>query len=267
MRICFLTSPGPHSDYLVRKVSEKHGPPLWIMEVRPRIQQIRSLFRRHTRIGWSGVVGTMLLRSYSRLFEPRQSGLRGLNPPPVQPIRVPSVNDPRVVEEVRRHQSDVVIVLGTSIIRKSVLAELPKYVINLHGGITPFYRGSNCAIWAYLNDDPEHVGFTWHLVDAGVDTGPILRQVRTTLQPDDTRMSIADRQASEAWPPLQDILSEYDRTGTLTPLPPPERAEGRLYYTPALWDYLRFKRKLGSLRMGESRRPESPVDHIAQGNK
>ena len=49
--------------------------------------------------------------------------------------------------------------------------------INLHGGLLPERRGPNSFGWAYRLGDPE-VGFTVHWLESGLDTGPILGQLR-----------------------------------------------------------------------------------------
>jgi hypothetical protein len=244
MKVAFLTNPSRHAAYLVDQTSRRFPTPVWLVERRPAAAQVRALVRRRKYIGWRGVLGTCLLRVYSRFFEKPVEVLPPFVVEQPQPIEVDSINSPRVVDEVRRHGCDVCLVVGTSLIHRSVLAQLPRWTINLHGGISPLYRGSNCCIWACLNDDLENLGLTWHVIDAGVDTGQILRQVRLTLSPGDTQSTIFARQSLEAWPALAEMLEEYDRTGQIQPRPPAAAGEGRLYFTPTLAQYLRFKRKL-----------------------
>ena len=41
-------------------------------------------------------------------------------------------------------------------------------------GLLPQYRGMDCTYWCVLNQDYGNIGFTTDLMDAGVDTGPIV---------------------------------------------------------------------------------------------
>ena len=51
-------------------------------------------------------------------------------------------------------------------------------VLNLHSGILPDYRGVMATFWAMLHDEAE-IGTTLHrIVDAGIDTGPVLAITR-----------------------------------------------------------------------------------------
>lgn len=70
---------------------------------------------------------------------------------------------------------DVFILFGCSYI-KGDLAEalIDRNAVNIHMGISPFFRGNSCNFWALYDDFPEHVGATVHRLDRGLDSGPIL---------------------------------------------------------------------------------------------
>lgn len=70
---------------------------------------------------------------------------------------------------------DVVILFGCSYI-KGELAEalIERKAVNIHMGISPFFRGNSCNFWALYDDYPEWVGATVHRLDKGLDSGPIL---------------------------------------------------------------------------------------------
>ncbi|MDG2060680.1 MAG: formyltransferase family protein [SAR86 cluster bacterium] len=72
-------------------------------------------------------------------------------------------------------QSDIYIVFGASYI-KGWLAEYltSKNTINIHMGVSPYYRGSSCNFWALYDENPSYVGATIHKLSKGLDNGPIL---------------------------------------------------------------------------------------------
>tara|TARA_B100000963_G_scaffold338668_1_gene335741 strand:- start:105 stop:887 length:783 start_codon:yes stop_codon:yes gene_type:complete len=72
-------------------------------------------------------------------------------------------------------KSDVYIVLGSSYIKGELVNFLiRKKAINIHAGVTPFYRGSDCNFWALFDNNPHLVGSTIHLLSKGLDDGPVL---------------------------------------------------------------------------------------------
>lgn len=72
-------------------------------------------------------------------------------------------------------EADLVVVFGSSYI-KGELCDLlvEKGAINIHMGVSPYYRGSSCNFWALDDERPEYVGGTVHLLTEGLDSGPIL---------------------------------------------------------------------------------------------
>lgn len=71
--------------------------------------------------------------------------------------------------------SDLYIVFGSSFIKGDLVDFLiKKRAINIHAGITPYYRGSDCNFWALYDNNPHLVGTTIHLLSKGLDNGPIL---------------------------------------------------------------------------------------------
>ena len=57
--------------------------------------------------------------------------------------------------------------------------------INFHPGLLPQYKGSFSTAWSIINGE-EFVGYTYHYIDAKVDSGNILHKKRFKIQIDDT---------------------------------------------------------------------------------
>jgi hypothetical protein len=71
--------------------------------------------------------------------------------------------------------SDIYIIFGSSFIKGELCDFLiEKKAINVHMGLSPFYRGSSCNFWALYDKKPEYVGATIHLLSKGLDSGEIL---------------------------------------------------------------------------------------------
>lgn len=71
--------------------------------------------------------------------------------------------------------ADFFIVFGSSYIKGPLCDYLvEKKALNIHMGLSPYYRGSSCNFWALYDGRPEYVGATIHLLSKGLDSGPIL---------------------------------------------------------------------------------------------
>jgi hypothetical protein len=75
-------------------------------------------------------------------------------------------------------ESDVYIVFGASFIKGWLIDFLvERGALNIHMGVSPYYRGSSCNFWALYDNRPELVGATIHLLSKGLDSGPLLYHV------------------------------------------------------------------------------------------
>jgi hypothetical protein len=75
------------------------------------------------------------------------------------------------------------------------LAETPSggRIINIHLGLSPYYRGAGTNFWPLVNREPEYVGATIHYLDAGIDTGPILAHARPRIDHGDGPHDIGNK--------------------------------------------------------------------------
>lgn len=62
-------------------------------------------------------------------------------------------------------------------------------IYNIHFSLLPRYKGVYTAIWPLLNGD-EETGVTLHRMEAGIDTGPIIHQVKIPLALGDTARDV-----------------------------------------------------------------------------
>jgi hypothetical protein len=78
--------------------------------------------------------------------------------------------------------ADVFVVFGSSVIKGWLLEALvERRAVNIHMGVSPYYRGSSTNFWALVDNNPHLVGATVHLLSAGVDMGNILFHVGARL--------------------------------------------------------------------------------------
>ena len=81
-------------------------------------------------------------------------------------------------------KSDLYIIFGSSYIKGELLRFLvKKKAINIHMGISPYYRGSDCNFWALYDDNAHLVGATIHYLSK-IDGGKILYHSLTTYNND-----------------------------------------------------------------------------------
>lgn len=71
--------------------------------------------------------------------------------------------------------SDFYVVFGGSFIKPPLIDLLmERNTINLHMGVSPYYRGAACNFWAIHDGNPDLVGATVHKLSRGLDSGDML---------------------------------------------------------------------------------------------
>lgn len=91
----------------------------------------------------------------------------------------------KTLEWIKEMNPHFVILYGSSIIQDPVLSYYKGKMINMHLGLSPYYRGSATNFWPFVNGEPECVGATIHLAVSEVDAGGILAQVRPEIKKGD----------------------------------------------------------------------------------
>jgi len=80
-------------------------------------------------------------------------------------------------------KSDVYLVFGSSYIKGELVDFLVNQkAINIHAGVSPYYRGTDCNFWALFDDNSHLVGATIHLLSKGLDNGPMLYHAMSNLK-------------------------------------------------------------------------------------
>lgn len=82
-------------------------------------------------------------------------------------------------------QSDFYLVFGCSYIKGDLVNFLvEKKAVNIHMGVSPYYRGTDCNFWALYDNNPHLVGATIHYLSKGIDSGPILYHAMSKIKLD-----------------------------------------------------------------------------------
>ena len=80
-------------------------------------------------------------------------------------------------------KSDIYVVFGSSYIKGSIVDFLiEKKAINIHMGVSPYYRGTDCNFWALYDDNIHLVGATVHMLSKGLDSGPMLYHAMSNIK-------------------------------------------------------------------------------------
>ena len=184
----------PAFVYFVNRIHERHKVSLVVVE--------SPSFKRRlvTQINSSGIPGLVeaFRNQVSRMFD-RKTHAHNCNRhfgdkwksihPKIPILQVDHINSPIVYERLKEERPDLILDHGTSIVKDHIL-ETSALALNLHRGLSPYYRGTYCTERALINWDPHNIGVTVHKLTKIIDGGSILAQERPIIENGDTVGSI-----------------------------------------------------------------------------
>lgn len=188
------------------------------------VPALEALIEHHNVVG----VVTQPDRPAGRKKEPQ--------PPPVKTIALQhgipvfqpeKIRKPEAIEELQQFGDiDAYVVAAFGQILPQTVLDIPRHgSINIHGSLLPRWRGA-APIHAAIREGDDETGITIMLMDAGLDTGPMLSKRTTPIHPDDTAQTVHDRLAVLGAELLIDTLPRYF-SGEISPQAQPD--EGVTY--------------------------------------
>ncbi len=100
-------------------------------------------------------------------------------------IKCGEINSDEFAKRLKETEPDIIAVLGSSIIKPHIISIPRIAMINLHSGLSPYYRGTWSYGWPLVNGEPEYLGVTVHHVNPGVDSGDIICQTKPVFEKND----------------------------------------------------------------------------------
>lgn len=105
-------------------------------------------------------------------------------------VKPETINDTENINLIGNLKPRAIAVHSTSIIGKELIQSFPRRIINLHAGLSPYYRGAGTNLFPFYNGELEFVGMTVHYIDVGIDSGDIILQGRPVFEEDDNPHTI-----------------------------------------------------------------------------
>jgi phosphoribosylglycinamide formyltransferase 1 len=121
--------------------------------------------------------------------------------------------DAALTEAVAEHRPDLIVTAGfMKILGPAFLERFGGRIVNTHPALLPAFPGPHPVADA-LAHGVRVTGATMHLVDAGVDTGPILAQRTVEVLPEDTEQRLHERIKAVERRMLVEVVAELVRCG------------------------------------------------------
>jgi folate-dependent phosphoribosylglycinamide formyltransferase PurN len=234
---------GPADYYLANQLIGRFDVPLILLQ-KPRTRSLRKKLSKLLAAGPAGVLEWWRNRQFeaqrrrelsedlAARFAAAGSASAYESGPAL--VEVDDVHADASMDLLREAGVNVLFQNGAGILRAPLTAAYPKRILNVHHGWLPAIRGCHSIAWGLLENRADWFGVTVHLIDEGIDTGPILARERIAVGPGDTYASLFCAATVAGARLLVEAVADV-AAGRCTPIPRTEPGEYRPAMTRRGW--------------------------------
>jgi folate-dependent phosphoribosylglycinamide formyltransferase PurN len=137
------------------------------------------------------------------------------------------LNSARVWEVLDRIKPRLLLSYGVHKLTAGTLARVDGFRWNIHGGLSPWYRGVITHFWPSYLLEPQMTGMTVHETTEAIDGGGLIHQICAPLVGGDGIHDIACRAVSALAEELPELIRLALRGGLTAPQP--QKTSGRIW--------------------------------------
>ncbi|MGK0137517.1 MAG: methionyl-tRNA formyltransferase [Algoriphagus sp.] len=156
-------------------------------------------------------------------------------------LKVDSYSDPRVLEFIKAHKPDLIVIHTPFWVPKKVRDAVGGCIIGAHPGMTQYFRGVHSPFWALYHGEVNKLGYTIFWVDKGVDSGDIICQGKIIPVKGDSYVSLSWKGMKAVSNDLVKILSMVSKCEEIKSEPNDQLSDDTIFYHPTVFDYIKYR--------------------------
>lgn len=213
MRVILLTGSHPRHLFLAKKLQEANFLSGLLIESRgnliPQPPANLSTIDRQNFIRHFKDRAEAEQRFFGRMTKETFAGLS------IREVSVSQLNSVETKDWIVSNKPDVVLSYGVHKLENELLEQFPEHAWNIHGGLSPWYRGNITLFWPFYFLKPNWAGMTIHCLTSKLDGGPIIHHSRPQLHRGDGIHDVACRAVVQVANDLVKILAKLKNGETI----------------------------------------------------
>lgn len=209
-------------------------------------RKLNRLFKKNSIWAFPKIVLDIIaLTFYSKIGEKKlQQFVQKETFPFEMPKNIPScyvedINDIESKNFLQKQEVDILVVLGTAILKPEIINIPKKHIFNIHGGIVPEYRNVHSDFWAYTQKDFEKIGVSIIQLDTTIDGGKVMTQQSIEYENKDSIFTIKQKNLQVAKNLILKTLETTLAQNNFTGIDQIEDKKG-FYPTPTFFDLIKL---------------------------
>lgn len=105
------------------------------------------------------------------------------------------INTKKIYNLLIKENPKIILINATSKIGEHIINKFKNKIINIHAGLTPYYKGAGCNVWTFYFKELKYTGITIHFINSKIDSGKIVTQKQSKFQKNDNTHTIGCKNA------------------------------------------------------------------------
>lgn len=235
MKILLLTGSHPRHLFLVNELVNTGF-------VSAHVMEMREEFIPNPPSGLEEIDHTNFIRHFRDRDEAEQRHFNGHNkvsvPLPSIEVKMQQLNSIETIDWVKSQSFDLAISYGVHKLSDELLKVLGGNAWNIHGGLSPWYKGNTTLFWPFFMLKPNWAGMTIHRLSSRLDAGDIVHHSVPELAYGDGLHDVACKAVIQVAKDLAEIVSTINLENVKYT---PQKGNGKLWIgTDWMPQHLRF---------------------------
>lgn len=205
MKVLLLTGSHPRHLFLVNKLAE-------LGIVAAHVMETREEFVPQPPAHLEEIDRTNFIRHFADRDEAEHRHFIGNDVVkyeiPTLNVTLEELNSQKTIEWVSSQTFDLAISYGVHKLNNELLEVLGEHAWNIHGGLSPWYKGNITLFWPFYMLRPNWAGMTIHRLSLRLDAGDIVHHSVPLLEYGDGLHDVASKAVKQVAEDLQRILTE-----------------------------------------------------------
>lgn len=103
------------------------------------------------------------------------------------------INTDEVINLIKTKKVNFIVSYGCSIVKKKFINTFKNKFLNIHLGLSPYYKGSGTNFFPFVNNELQFCGSTIMKISSKLDSGKILHQIRPEIRKEDDIHSVGNK--------------------------------------------------------------------------
>lgn len=205
MKILLLTGSHPRHLYLVNKLAK-------LGIVAAQVIEKRGAFIPQTPANLEQVDRENFIRHFAERDEAEHRHFQcndtiNFDIPTLE-VSKSTLNSEKTIDWVKAQSFDLAISYGVHMLSKELLEVMPEHSWNIHGGLSPWYKGNTTLFWPFFMLRPNWAGMTIHRLSTRLDAGDIVHHAVPLLAYGDGLHDVACKAVVQVTKDLVQILQK-----------------------------------------------------------